>query len=197
MAGRRILLVLLAAGCGQTELALDAAFPDGGAEAAAAPDAGAASDVAAPDAAAPDATPDAERPPDLAADLAPDAEPPWIAPPSCAGLKLNGPPLAVFDATGLTKPYMPGRPTCEGDNPYPVQVNRVLCGSIPAGNLTVVANSIGPLITEPLMPGERALLAVYGSACSIYNPPLYGVSERRDVGAWATLAAMLRPDGGP
>jgi hypothetical protein len=47
------------------------------------------------------------------------------------------------------------------------------------------------------MAGERALLAVYAYPCPVYTTPVYAVSDRREPGAWGTLAAMLGADGGP
>jgi hypothetical protein len=178
-------LLMATLGCGETNLVLDAALGDGGTDTT-----GPERDLTAPDAGSPDA------PADLAIDVAPDADSPWLAPATCDGLRINGgTPFAVFDATGVPSSVGPG-PTCEGDGPYTVQVNRVLCGSIPAMP-TAIANALGPNFTLPLMPGQRALLSVTIYACPRYTTRVYDVSDRREIGAWSELAAMLRADGGP
>jgi hypothetical protein len=190
---RNWLAVVGVLGCGGTAPAPDGSVPDRAA------DLGVETDSAVPGS---DGMPEAgaDLGLDLAADARPDvaadAEVPWVAPPTCAGLKINGvTPFAVLDATGGI-PRGPGGPSCEGDVPYTVAVNRLLCGSIPA-DPTVIANALGPYLTRPLMQGERALLTVTQFPCPVYKTPVYDVIDRRDVGAWNELAAMFRPDGGP
>jgi len=181
---RRVALFIAAVGCGD-----GAAVPDGSVMADAVAD-------------APAATPGDASPTDVAPDGAldqatvPDAETSWIPPATCAGLKMRDyTPEAVIDATGVAfNSWPPG--SCEGDVGYMVRVNRILCGSFPP-TATVIANALGPLLSRPLQPGERALLLVTNYSCPAYTFKVYDVAQRRDdPGAWDELAALLRADGG-
>jgi hypothetical protein len=133
-------------------------------------------------------------------DVAPklDAGPAAIPGP-CDGIVGGAGLVAVVEATGVSQGFHGGYASCEGDARYSAHVERTLCGSVgPAIN--VIANALGPDITQPLLRDEHAILLLTGYACPAYRPEdmVMDVVGRYPLSDWDRLAAMLHhPDAGP
>jgi hypothetical protein len=157
----------------------------------------------------PDAGPFSGDVPTLLIDAAPDAPADGLAAPDAAAAVMPGPCdgilpgsglVAVVEATGVGS----GVPTvgsggCEGDVGYSAHVERTLCGSV-RPTINVVANALGPFVSQPLAPGERGILLLTSYACHAYRPEdmVMDVEGRYPVSEWDRLAGMLRhPDAGP